>query len=214
MKVKNYNVLDLWPTPIYVGEEPVEDSYLNFISKIKYERASNDRFDISTNKTILNKMPKLKSKIEKHINTFVRDHLKINKKINFYLTDSWVNKFKKGERSTTHSHVNSMLSGVYYFKRASEMGGIQFQKGYQINHNLFYPDIWIEYDEATTTQAPAFNINPPEGGLLIFPSKIEHTVNQNNSDEVRYSLAFNAHVKGKFIVRDFTGKPNYELEIK
>ena len=46
-----------------------------------------------------------------------------------------------------------MISGVYYFERTPNMGGIQFQKGYQINHNLFYPDIWIEYDEATATQA-------------------------------------------------------------
>ena len=214
MKQNNYNILNLWPTPIYIGEIPVKKSYLDFIHKIKFERATNQRFDISKDKAILNQMPDLKSKIQNHINIFVRDHLKINNKINFYLTDSWVNRFEKGEGSTTHSHVNSMISGVYYFKRAPNMGGIQFQKGYQINHNIFYPDIWMEYDEANETQGQAFNITPEEGGIILFPSKVEHTVIDNLSDTTRYSLAFNTHVKGKFIVKDISGKPNYELIIK
>lgn len=214
MKQNNYNILNLWPTPIYISEIPVKKSYLDFIHKIKFERATNKRFDISENKRILDQMPDLKSKIQNHINIFVKDHLKINNKINFYLTDSWVNKFEKGEGSTTHSHVNSMISGVYYFKRVPNMGGIQFQKGYQINHNIFYPDIWMEYDEANETQGQAFNITPEEGGIILFPSKVEHTVIDNLSDTTRYSLAFNTHVKGKFIVRDVSGKPNYELVIK
>jgi hypothetical protein len=93
------------------------------------------------------------------------------------------------------------------------MGGIQFQKGYQTNHNIFYPDIWMDYDEATTTTGQAFNINPKEGGLILFPSKVEHTVNDNYSSDTRYSLAFNVHVKGQFVVKDFTGKQNYILNI-
>jgi uncharacterized protein (TIGR02466 family) len=214
MKQNNYNILNLWPTPIYIGEIPVKKSYLDFIHKIKFERATNQRFDISKDKAILNQMPDLKLKIQNHINIFVRNHLKINNRINFYLTDSWVNRFEKGEGSTTHSHVNSMISGVYYFKRAPNMGGIQFQKGYQINHNIFYPDIWMEYDEANETQGQAFNITPEEGGIILFPSKVEHTVIDNLSDTTRYSLAFNTHVKGKFIVKDISGKPNYELIIK
>ena len=214
MKQNNYNILNLWPTPIYIGEIPVKKFYLDFIHKIKFERATNQRFDISKDKAILNQMPDLKLKIQNHINIFVRNHLKINNRINFYLTDSWVNRFEKGEGSTTHSHVNSMISGVYYFKRAPNMGGIQFQKGYQINHNIFYPDIWMEYDEANETQGQAFNITPEEGGIILFPSKVEHTVIDNLSDTTRYSLAFNTHVKGKFIVKDISGKPNYELIIK
>jgi len=214
MKEKNYDVLSLWPTPIYISQTPVKKSYLDFIQKIDFERATNKQFDISKDKRILNKMKDLKSHIQNHINVFTKDYLKINNKIKFYLTDSWVNKFKPQEGSTTHSHVNSMISGVYYFERAPNMGGIQFQKGYQINHNIFYPDIWMEYDEATTTQGQAFNINPKEGTIVLFPSKIEHTVNTNLSKETRYSLAFNAHVKGTFIVKDISGKPNYQLDIK
>lgn len=214
MKDKSFDILSLWATPIYIGNIPVKDSYLKFIETIDFERTTNQRFDISKDKRILNKMPDLKKNIELNIETFVRSYLKINKKINFYLTDSWVNKFEKGEGSTTHSHVNSMISGVYYFKRVPNMGGIQFQKGYQINHNIFYPDIWMEYDEANETQGQAFNITPEEGGIILFPSKVEHTVIDNLSDTTRYSLAFNTHVKGKFIVRDVSGKPNYELVIK
>lgn len=213
MKEKQYEVLNLWPVPIFLSNIPVKDSYLNTIKKIKLERASNGRFDISEDKNILNKFKDLKTEIEKQIDLFVRDHLKINKRIKFYITDSWLNKFEKGEGSTTHSHINSMLSGCYYFKRSPEMGGIQFQKGYQINHNIFYPDIWMDYDEATTTTGQAFNITPKEGGLILFPSKVEHTVLDNNSSDTRYSIAFNVHVKGQFIVKDFTGKQNYILNI-
>lgn len=213
LKEKQYEVLNLWPVPIFLSHIPVKDSYLNIIKKIKLERASNQRFDISEDKTVLNKIKDLKTEIEKQIELFVRDHLKINKKIEFYITDSWLNKFEKGEGSTHHSHVNSMLSGCYYFKRSSEMGGIQFQKGYQTNHNIFYPNIWMEYDEATHATGMAFNIKPKEGGLILFPSKVEHTVLDNNSSDTRYSIAFNVHVKGQFVVKDFTGKQNYILNV-
>ena len=103
MKAEKYDILNLWPTPIYIGKVPVKKPYLQFLKKIKFERATNQRFDISKDKQILNQMPDLKSQIEKHLKTFTRDHLKINNKINFYLTDSWVNRFEKGEGSTTQS---------------------------------------------------------------------------------------------------------------
>jgi len=102
-KEKQYEVLNLWPVPVFLSHIPVKTTYLNSIKKIKLERASNQRFDISEDKNVLDRIKDLKIEIEKQIELFVRDHLKINKKIKFYITDSWLNKFEKGEGSTTHS---------------------------------------------------------------------------------------------------------------
>ena len=80
MKEKNYDVLSLWPTPIYISQTPVKKSYLDFIKKIDFERATNKQFDISKDKRILNKMKDLKSHIQNHIDVFTKDYLKYVKK--------------------------------------------------------------------------------------------------------------------------------------
>jgi ectoine hydroxylase-related dioxygenase (phytanoyl-CoA dioxygenase family) len=56
--------------------------------------------------------------------------------------------------------------------------------------------------------AEKYILNVKEGTIVIFPSHLEHSVEKNNSNENRYSIAFNFYVRGKF------GKEEYELEIK
>ena len=46
------------------------------------------------------------------------------------------------------------------------------------------------------------------GNLYKFPSHLLHRVLKNNSNEVRYSLAFNVFMKGSF------GRDEYQLEIR
>ena len=42
---------------------------------------------------------------------------------------------------------------------------------------------------------------------LLFPSTLSHSVDENFSNDTRYSLAFNAFVKGQF------GKDEYKLTL-
>jgi len=41
-------------------------------------------------------------------------------------------------------------------------------------------------------------VKPSKGILLIFPSNLQHRINLNTSDKIRYSLAFNVVPVGTF----------------
>jgi ectoine hydroxylase-related dioxygenase (phytanoyl-CoA dioxygenase family) len=57
-----------------------------------------------------------------------------------------------------------------------------------------------------TSDSYALKLN--EGTIVLFPSHLNHSVEENLSNQNRYSIAFNFFVKGKF------GKEEYQLELK
>jgi uncharacterized protein (TIGR02466 family) len=100
-----------------------------------------------------------------------------------------------------------LLSGVYYPILPKNCGNITFHKG-SIYTNIFHQSIRFEYEEPNNITAEQYVLNLNEGTIVIFPSHLDHSVEKNNSNENRYSIAFNFYVRGKF------GKEEYQLEIK
>tara|TARA_B100001093_G_scaffold446071_1_gene450063 strand:+ start:61 stop:678 length:618 start_codon:yes stop_codon:yes gene_type:complete len=201
---KTYN---LWPIPIYEAEIPVKQEWKDVIVNSEYDRTHINNSDISKDRYILNNIPDLKSDIEKHCELFVRKYLSVKDNAKFYLQNSWCNIHGPEEESQIHYHGNSLLSGVYYPIFPKNSGNIAFHKG-SIYNNIFHQSIRLEYEEHNNVTAEKYVLGPKEGTIVIFPSHLEHSVEKNNSNENRYSLAFNFYVRGKF------GKEEYELEIK
>ena len=107
------------------------------------------------------------------------------------LTESWVNKNKRGDSHHIHSHPNSYLSAVFYLTTSSS-GFTHFQS----------ENMWYSYDhlfDAHYSDCGSFNKfndfseQPEAGKLIIFPSKLTHYVESNMSDDVRYTISFNAY---------------------
>jgi len=201
---KTYN---LWPIPIYEAEIPVKQEWKDVIVNSEYDRTHINNSDISKDRYILNNIPDLKSDIEKHCELFVRKYLSVKDNAKFYLQNSWCNIHGPEEESQIHYHGNSLLSGVYYPIFPKNSGNIAFHRG-TIYNNIFNASIRFEYEEHNNVTAEQYVLGPKEGTIVIFPSHLEHSVEKNNSNENRYSLAFNFYVRGKF------GKEEYELEIK
>ena len=201
---KTYN---LWPMPVYEAEIPVKQEWKDAIVNSEYERTHINNSDISKDRYILNNIPDLKSDIEKHCELFVRKYLTVKDNAKFYLQNSWCNIHGPEEESQIHYHASSLLSGVYYPIFPKNSGNIAFHKGSSYN-NVFHKSIRFEYEEHNNVTAEQYVLGLREGTIVIFPSHLEHSVEKNNSNENRYSLAFNFYVRGKF------GKEEYELEIK
>ena len=163
--------------------------------------------DISVNRYLLNLIPDLKQEIQSHCENFVRKYLNVSKNAEFYLQNSWSNIHGPNEYSQIHYHGSSLLSGVYYPILPKDSGNIAFHKN-GIYTNIFHQSIRFEYDEVNNLTAEKYVVNIKEGTIVLFPSHLEHSVEKNNSNEKRYSLAFNFYVRGKF------GKEEYTLEIK
>jgi hypothetical protein len=103
------------------------------------------------------------------------------------ITQSWINYGKKGDKHHKHFHANSIVSGVFYFK-IEQQDPINFYDLVKSNlHILGNPNYW---------NISRMNFNSIPGDLILFPSWVEHDVDEVRSDNVRISLSFNTWFTG------------------
>lgn len=143
-----------------------------------------------------NQIKNLRYKILKAVEHFTNEVLDIEQ--TFELTTSWVNKYGKEDLNHQHSHPNSMISGVYYIESDETSAPIIFNKPYFYT-NLFHETIKPTFKNKNNNQfnLDYYGLKPATGDLYIFPSWLEHTVPPQESDKVRWSLAFNCFARGK-----------------
>lgn len=106
-----------------------------------------------------------------------------------YFTVSWGIGCPKGKAVHRHYHPNSFLSGVYYPQKSNNYAGLVFASPHQSN-------IMINTYEKNIHNTSAYTINPSEGMYVIFPSDLEHQTEENQCEDLRYSIAFNVFLKG------------------
>ena len=97
--------------------------------------------------------------------------------------NSWININRKGDANKAHCHPLTTLSACIYLQAPEGCGNIIFHGNDMVNH---YPIF---------TDSPLFSTDviykPEAGKLLVFPACILHSVESNQSDEPRISIAFN-----------------------
>ena len=191
-------IKDLWPTPLYMNEIVPSQETIDFALSADYERTSESMRTID--KEILNSLPELKKEIEKEIDKYTRDYLKVDDNIEFYITTSWINKHKPDDYAVVHHHSNAILSGIYYIRQPRWSGDLL------IHENNMTPNIsnkvMLNYKEMTDTTTTHYQIPPEDGLLLLFPAHLMHSVEKNKSPHDRYSLGFNVFVKGELGVKE------------
>ena len=107
------------------------------------------------------------------------------------ITQSWLNRSKKGQFHHEHSHPNSIVSGVWYPIFNDELPPIRF-------HNKNLPSIVLgahkhnQYNSSTYQPSKLIR----SGSLILFPSNVIHNVPPNNTDKERISLSFNTWADG------------------
>jgi len=109
-----------------------------------------------------------------------------------HLSNMWVNINQNSHYNIPHIHPNSFLSGVIYIKVPKDSGKIIF------NHPCDYLTYdWKEecFDDLNnSTTAPSWWVQSETSKILIFPSWIKHSVESNQSNEERISIAFNFRI--------------------
>ena len=184
--------------PIYVNQIDVNKKEFECAQKEKYITMENTTASYTENKQILNSKNyrSLKKNIFKELEIYTRHVLKIKKHQKFYLTSSWINKHKENDFGQPHSHFNSIISGVYYFKAPKDSGDIIFN--IEQNRMPFTPTVKLDFEEHTIENCSEFFFEPDDGVITFFPSTLIHRIGINKQKELRYSLAFNFFVKGIF----------------
>ena len=97
-----------------------------------------------------------------------------------------------GAANLRHQHGNSTISGAYYVRAPKNSGDI-----------VFYdprPAPVYTYPKAVNPNllnAQVNGISPKEGALVLFPSYLDHSVNENHSNEERIVISFNIKIQIK-----------------
>ena len=114
-------------------------------------------------------------------------HVETSLSGNVFLQYSWFTIGRKYSYHEQHNHLPSTWSGVYYIKSNEEQSPITF-----MNRNTEY--VWpypanpIEYNPLNSSET-RFSTN--SGDCIIFPSYLNHKVEQSMTDDPRVTIAFN-----------------------
>ena len=108
-----------------------------------------------------------KSEILKETNNYLYNIFQINKTINFYISSSWSIIHEKDDMAESHYHVNSFVSGVYYFKTPKNCGNILFQRN-RFTNNLFSNSYSLPLNMVNEYNSYSHSVEVEECKLLLF----------------------------------------------
>ena len=115
---------------------------------------------------------------------------KIYKEIQLMLHGYWININQPGASNNVHNHPNCDLAGVMWIKTDDKSGVIRFR-----HPNNFAEQTSISlYDKDFANKNGAhvgYWMETKPGNCILFPSHLEHWVEQNKSTEDRISISFN-----------------------
>ena len=196
----NYEIIPLFPIPLFVTTLPNSLSYIspwlnqrpmdnNNTLGGEYGEKSKDTY-ILDNK----ECKELKDIILKFASKYGNDTLGYNCS-QYKFTQSWIS-FKHPDQShIPHYHPNSVISGILYYDSIplSECSSISFNNPHlNPTPKIFSPSIRIPpSDKLNVFTARTYIFPPTPGTLLLFPSSLLHSVPKNTTNEIRKSLAFN-----------------------
>ena len=192
----NYEILELFPTPVFTTTLPQEfASVVPWFYKqemLSEEVDSPNYGERSKNSYILNEPECFK--LGNHILDIVPQ---FGKTLGFdydsyKFSQSWLSFKHPGQHHTMHTHPNSLISGVFYFGEPVEKTpAIKFHKPILgVNVSYISPKMLADKRESKYGWSE-FSVEFSPGLLLLFPSHLNHSVPLNKTDTTRCSLAFN-----------------------
>ena len=187
-------MINLFAVP--VAKSPIGRNYTD--SELKYIESQLERPSkaidnhASPNKNVLahDELKDLQTIIQQHLDNYFKAVYNTSNNVALQITQSWLTLSRKGESHHSHTHPNSVVSGVLYVSVAGN-DGINF---YRNEENL-----WFELEPSETNYYNSYKIHVATkvGDLVLFPSSVKHGVNKVTEDIKRVSLSFNTFFSGE-----------------
>ena len=146
-----------------------------------------DDFDLNDKET-QNFITFISPTIEKVMVDMNWDKVKQSVKIN----NMWAIINIGGSANLRHQHGNSTISGAYYVRAPKNSGDIVF---YDPRPAPVYSH--PNASAPNSLNAQVNSISPKEGALVLFPSYLDHSVNENFTNEERIVISFNIKIQIK-----------------
>ena len=100
----------------------------------------------------------------------------------------WFNVSREGNYNDSHCHLNTPMSGVFYVNVPDHNARIRF---YNPNPVITYCNSFMDVDYSSDLTFHEVWFEPVEKHLIMFPGWMFHSVDKNESEEPRISIAFN-----------------------
>ena len=187
---------DIFPTAIAIKQLAIDSSELKTLLAL-----ANDTSNFAKNKNnffhndvyLLDRLPKLAKDISNCIDDYTINVL--GEDASLHYTQSWLNINPPGASHHKHNHINSILSGVLYLQTDETSGRFLVHR-----HNT----------RTIKNKTKNFNkynfeylfFEPKQFDLYLFPSSLEHSVEENLSSRNRLSLSFNTFYRGTINATD------------
>lgn len=184
-------ILEVFPEPIYKGEIVFSERELSYFNRAREKGdyrntygnyTSNDSFVLENEELV-----ELKDSVQKHLDYYLTSIIGASN-VSLEITQSWLNFNDYGSSHHTHTHVNSIVSGVIY-TTPNPAPLVVFKR------QDYFP-IRPMITNMTQYNNPMKVIEVKQGDILLFPSQLPHGVQSNKTNKTRTSLAFNTFYKG------------------
>ena len=187
------NITSIFPYPI--GISNINRSFTKNESEV-FELMISDLQgnignNISTNKKVLDHsgLSEIKNFIDDSVQTYFKEVYQPKYDVVPYVTVSWINVSRKDQWHHMHNHSNSFMSGVFYINAIKNLDQIFFYRDE-------YEQLLIKPKEFNLWNSSSWFFQINTGDLIIFPSKLKHSVKPVVHDLDRISLSFNVFIKG------------------
>lgn len=194
MELGKTTVDTLFAEPMFMADvsHAISDEQVKYIKSLKMARNQSNL--ISEDKYIFSD-PKLKSineAVQASLDIYADQVMGINHSL--YITQSWSLINQPGIGMHGHSHSNSVVSGSLYYTDMPEPPSRMIfdrHRGYQ------QLELRPDNEKRNIFNTPLNVVVPKKGEIYLFSSSLQHLVEANQSSEPRYSIAFNAFIRGK-----------------
>lgn len=197
-------ITPLFGVPVY--QALVETDFTNeieFLKKLELVQAKNNQ--VSKNMYILEftELQKCKKICEDQLEIYIKNTFDCKQE--FYITNSWMAFSKPGESHHVHFHPNSIISGVLYLQAVDDCGDIILHHKSSLRYNF---DFSYDLNSYNIFNSQTWKYKVSTGNIILFPSWVNHSVEENKSHQDRIILGFNTFVKGSF------GHSEYSANLK
>ena len=191
----------LWP----LFSKPIFKTYVDLesldLSQVKWAQNYNNW--ISDNQHIIQQpeFEKISEQVYHNVCEYFYGVMRASNDVEIYITESWLNKTEKGQVHHRHWHPNSILSGIVYLQGDPTSGRTSF-----ITSQFDTLEYTIE--ESNLYNSRSWSVDPEVGSMLVFPSNVEHLVEEYLGEEPRITMSFNTFIRG-----DINKDPLLQLSI-
>ena len=109
---------------------------------------------------------------------------------------AWININKPGDYNIKHVHPTNNLSGVLWIKAPQNSGDIIFDSPNVFESFLENKSYNDDFKKSICID-DSYHFYPTEGRMIVFPSHLQHHVQENKSNEDRISVSFNIRLSNE-----------------